>query len=77
MKNEFSRCPHCKRDRTGLWVYKCENCGRIMCYDSDLLGFTKYGCWKSKDSLCLDCASPRKKEGREIIKAIGIVSKDN
>lgn len=73
MKNEYSRCPHCKKIINGAWVYECSNCGRIMCYSDGYFGFGKDGCWKN--DRCPDCASHRKKDGVEIIKAIGIVYK--
>jgi hypothetical protein len=73
MKNEFSRCPHCKEVNNGAWVYECNNCGRIMCYNEGVFGFNKVGCWKN--DRCPDCASHRKKDGVEIIKAIGIIYK--
>ena len=74
MKHEFSRCPHCKDVNNGAWVYECSNCSRIMCYNEGILGFNKVGCWKTPGR-CPDCASPREKNGVEIIKAIGNVYK--
>ena len=72
MKNEFSRCPHCKSLKSSSWVYECSKCGRIMCYyDDGIFGLNNSGCWKG--DRCPDCASHRKKDGIEIIKAIGII----
>lgn len=74
MKSEFNRCPHCKEVNNGAFVYECNNCSRIMCYNEGVFGFNKVGCWKTLDR-CPDCASPREKSGSKIITHIGTIYK--
>ena len=72
MGTQFNKCPnsHCDNTKNGSWVYECSNCGHLMCYYDDGLFVTKiYGCWKG--DRCPNCASHKKEDGIEIIKAIG------
>ena len=70
MKNEFIKCPSCPNKKSGSWVYECNNCGYFMCYyDDGVFGWNNAGCWKG--DRCPSCATLKKKDGVEIIKAIG------
>lgn len=52
--DRYSKCPYCKNPKTGLNIYRCDNCKRLACYYDGIWGAGATGCWYNHDH-CPTC----------------------